>query len=162
MKTSDLLEAVRPVPSAAKEPDSGTGTGLFLGELLALGVEGTAMVGVTTPHGVDVVMARTSSSVQPCHVGASVAVMLEAGDSERSFVIGVVKNGSARDLCTGARTGSIDLGALEMVARERIVFRCGKSSISLFKDGKVMIRGTKLLNRASGVNRILGGSVQIN
>jgi hypothetical protein len=47
-------------------------------------------------------------------------------------------------------------------AREEIVLRCGKASITLTKAGKVLIRGAYLLNRSSGVNRIKGGSVQIN
>ncbi|MCK5013697.1 MAG: hypothetical protein KAS66_07745 [Candidatus Omnitrophica bacterium] len=47
-------------------------------------------------------------------------------------------------------------------AREEIILRCGKASITLTKGGKVHIRGAYLLNRSSGVNRIKGGSVQIN
>ena len=47
-------------------------------------------------------------------------------------------------------------------AREEIVLRCGKASITLTRAGKVLIRGTYLLNRSSGVNRIKGGSVQLN
>ena len=47
-------------------------------------------------------------------------------------------------------------------AKEEIVLRCGKASITLTKAGKVLIRGAYLLNRSSGVNRIRGGSVQIN
>ena len=47
-------------------------------------------------------------------------------------------------------------------AQDEIVLRCGKSSITLTKAGKVLIRGAYLLSRSSGVNRIKGGSVQIN
>ena len=47
-------------------------------------------------------------------------------------------------------------------AKEEIVLRCGKASITLTKAGKVIIRGAYLLNRSSGVNKIKGGSVQIN
>ncbi len=47
-------------------------------------------------------------------------------------------------------------------AKEQIVLKCGKASITLTRSGKVLIRGAYLLNRSSGVNRIKGGSVQIN
>ncbi len=47
-------------------------------------------------------------------------------------------------------------------AKEEIVLRCGKASITLTRAGKVLIRGAYLLSRSSGVNRIKGGSVQIN
>ena len=47
-------------------------------------------------------------------------------------------------------------------AREEVVFKCGDASITLTKAGKILIRGKYLLNRSTGVNRIMGGSVQVN
>jgi hypothetical protein len=47
-------------------------------------------------------------------------------------------------------------------AKDEVVLRCGKASITLTRAGKVLIRGEYLLSRSSGVNRIKGGSVQIN
>ncbi len=49
-----------------------------------------------------------------------------------------------------------------VTAEREIEFRCGKASITLTRAGKVIIRGAYLLSRSSGVNRIKGGSVQIN
>jgi hypothetical protein len=40
--------------------------------------------------------------------------------------------------------------------------RCGEASISLSRDGKVVIRGRHIVSHASGVNRIRGGSVELN
>ena len=57
---------------------------------------------------------------------------------------------------------TIDGKRVTFDAKEEIVLRCGKASITLTKAGKVLIRGAYLLNRSSGVNRIKGGSVQIN
>ena len=42
------------------------------------------------------------------------------------------------------------------------MLRCGKASITLTREGKVLIKGAYLSSRSSGVNRIKGGSVQIN
>ena len=56
----------------------------------------------------------------------------------------------------------IDGESITFDAKKEIVLRCGKSSITLTRAGKVLIRGAYLLNRSSGVNRIKGGSVQIN
>ena len=47
-------------------------------------------------------------------------------------------------------------------AREQLVLRCGEASITLTKAGKVLIEGTYVSSRSSGVNRIKGGSVQLN
>ncbi len=57
---------------------------------------------------------------------------------------------------------TIDGKRVTFDAKEEIVLRCGKASITLTRAGKVLIRGAYLLNRSSGVNRIKGGSVQIN
>lgn len=56
----------------------------------------------------------------------------------------------------------IDGETVTFDAKKEIVLRCGKASITLTRAGKVLIRGAYLLNRSSGVNRIKGGSVQIN
>jgi hypothetical protein len=47
-------------------------------------------------------------------------------------------------------------------ARDEIVLRCGDASITLRRDGKLMVRGAYVETRASGVNRIKGGAVKIN
>lgn len=45
---------------------------------------------------------------------------------------------------------------------KEIVLRCGKSSITLTPSGKVVIRAESILSRATGANKIKGGSVHIN
>jgi Domain of unknown function (DUF6484) len=47
-------------------------------------------------------------------------------------------------------------------AREEIVLRCGDASITLRRDGKLMVKGAYVETRATGVNRIKGGAVKIN
>jgi hypothetical protein len=56
----------------------------------------------------------------------------------------------------------VDGETVRLEAREEIVLRCGKGSITLRKDGKIAIKGTHLLSRATGVLRIKGGQVNIN
>ena len=57
---------------------------------------------------------------------------------------------------------SLDGETCLIEAKEELVLRCGEASITLSKNGKIAIRGKYILNRATGVNRILGGSVQVN
>ena len=47
-------------------------------------------------------------------------------------------------------------------AAEEIVLRCGKASITLRSNGRLVIRGTYVEMQASGTNRIKGGAVLIN
>ena len=45
---------------------------------------------------------------------------------------------------------------------DEIVLKCGDASITLKRDGKVLLRGAYVETQATGVNRIKGGSVKIN
>ncbi|MES2673551.1 MAG: DUF6484 domain-containing protein [Pseudomonadota bacterium] len=56
----------------------------------------------------------------------------------------------------------IDGKRVVIEGQEEVVLSCGESSITLTKAGKILIRGKYLVSRSSGVNRILGGSVQVN
>jgi hypothetical protein len=57
---------------------------------------------------------------------------------------------------------TIDDQRLELTAEREIVLRCGKASITLTRAGKILLRGTYLFSRSTGVNKIKGGSVQLN
>jgi hypothetical protein len=57
---------------------------------------------------------------------------------------------------------SVDGRRVEIEATDEIVLRCGQASIVLRRNGRVVIRGTYVETRSRGVNRIKGGSVQIN
>lgn len=51
---------------------------------------------------------------------------------------------------------------LVLEARKEVTLRCGKASIHLTADGRVTIRGTQVLSRSDGPNRVQGASVQLN
>ena len=61
-----------------------------------------------------------------------------------------------------ALQAKLDGEQVTLSAEKEIVLKCGKSSITLTKAGKIIIRGEYVLSRSSGVNKIKGGSVQIN
>ncbi|WP_045825361.1 DUF6484 domain-containing protein [Teredinibacter turnerae] len=46
--------------------------------------------------------------------------------------------------------------------QDEVVLKCGEASITLTKSGKIILRGKYILSRSSGVQRILGASVQVN
>jgi hypothetical protein len=47
-------------------------------------------------------------------------------------------------------------------AFDELELRCGKASITLRRNGRIVIYGTQVETRSRGVNRIKGGSVKIN
>ena len=52
--------------------------------------------------------------------------------------------------------------SLLLEAKENLTLRVGAGSITLRKDGKILIRGKDLVSRADRMNRIKGGAVSIN
>ena len=42
------------------------------------------------------------------------------------------------------------------------VIQCGKASITLRRNGKVIIKGTQVESHSTGTNRIKGGQVRVN
>lgn len=51
---------------------------------------------------------------------------------------------------------------LDFVAKDRIELRCGGSSLTMSKEGKVILKGSQVVTRASRVNKIKGAAVKIN
>jgi Domain of unknown function (DUF6484) len=56
----------------------------------------------------------------------------------------------------------VDGEVVEIEGAERVVLRCGKASIVLTKEGKILLNGTYLASESTGAHRIRGGSVEIN
>lgn len=104
--------------------------------------------------------------------GRDVALLFHGGDPNQPLIMGKIQEPQAVHLSTAegesattepsAFQANIDDERIVFNAQNEIVLRCGKASITLTRAGKVLIRGAFLLSRSSGVNRIKGGSVQIN
>src|SRR5581483_9967134 len=55
----------------------------------------------------------------------------------------------------------IDGARVRICARDEIVIACGPASITLRRNGRIVIRGTHVETRAAGTNRIRGGQVRV-
>ncbi len=51
---------------------------------------------------------------------------------------------------------------LVLSAKRKLTLRCGKSSITLHPNGKIVLRGEYILSDAEGTNRINGGRIELN
>ena len=56
----------------------------------------------------------------------------------------------------------VDGKRVRVTAQDEIVLQCGSASVTLRRNGRVVIRGTYVETRSEGTNRIKGGQVQIN
>lgn len=97
-----------------------------------------------------------------------VALAFENGDRSRPLILGLVSDrceplAEAPRLPSGvARELTIDGRVLIIDAEQELILRCGTASIHLRRDGKVVVKGTEIVSRASGANKIKGGVVNIN
>jgi hypothetical protein len=82
-----------------------------------------------------------------------VLLLFENGDRGLPIIVGVLRDGARRREPTRQ---------LVFEAGEEITIACGKSSITLRRDGRVVIKGTELVSRAAGTNKIRGAAVMIN
>ena len=139
--------------------------GVVVGTLLALADNGqTALISFPGQPGRAAVRARSLVDLHGPHIGQSVALMFEQADATRPIVMGVLRGRFGWPLAQTPATVDVDADGERMIvsAKEQLVLRCGEASITLTKSGKVVINGSYVLTRSSGVNRIKGGSVQLN
>jgi hypothetical protein len=123
-----------------------TQTAPIVGRLVALDTDTGPIVWVD-PALTDI-PARACVSLSPEDVGRDVVLLFERGDRTKPIVMGVLQQpGEPR--------------AIMLKANERLTLCCGEASVTLHQ-GKIIVRGVHVVTHASGVNRIRGGSVQIN
>lgn len=85
-----------------------------------------------------------------------VLLTFERGRSELPIVVGLLQEPAAPEVV------EVDGQRVVIDGKDEIVLRCGAASITLRRNGRVVIRGTYVETRSVGVNRIRGGSVLIN
>ena len=136
-----------------------------LGELAAVASDGTRPLVRFPVGGEAAIPARSTVDLHGAQAGACVVLVFEGGDPARPIITGVLRDdrGGWPQPAPPAQV-QIDADGQHMVvsARERLVLRCGQASITLTRAGKVLIEGAYVSSRSAGVNRIKGGSVQLN
>lgn len=135
-------------------------TGIAIGNVVGF-QDGAPLVICDGSLGADAVRARTIAALTPADVGAQVALSFEGGDLGKPLILGKIMRP------TPPQTAEVQVDdappeVLEITGEREVVLRCGKASITLTKAGKILLRGTYISSRSSGVNRIKGGSVQLN
>src|SRR6185503_13655819 len=133
--------------------------GVVIGTLLELDVIGSPRVDYPG-NGGGPLLARTACSLDSGKVGREVALLFEGGDPAKPILLGVLQRPGKPE--PKALQVQVDGETLVLTGKKEIVLRCGKASLTLTSAGKVLLRGAYVSSRSSGVNRIKGGSVQIN
>lgn len=137
---------------------------VIIGELLAITDNGKSpLIIYPGQSGTAALRARTVLDLHGVHIGQSVVLQFEGGDPSLPIVMGVLRETDNQPLEAPGHV-QLDADGARMVvsAKDQMVLQCGKASITLTKAGKVLIQGSYVSSRSTGVNRIKGGSVQLN
>jgi hypothetical protein len=135
------------------------------GVLVGFSNEGrTPLVTFAGQPGSAALAARATLDLHAAHVGSEVVLVFADGDPQQPIVMGVLRQQDTNAL--ERRPGNVEVDAdgerMIVAAREQLVLRCGRATLTLTKAGKVIIEGTYISSRATGVQRIKGGSIQLN
>ena len=154
---------------------------IIIGSIAGIDAQGQPLVDYPENPSGQPSVAMTTLGITVAYIGRNVALLFANGDALRPVIMGLIHS-PLHDLILSydARSSeqpaeaqpaspalkvddvTIDGKRIVLEGREEVVIKCGEASITLTKAGKILIRGNYVLNRASGVNRILGGSVQVN
>jgi len=139
--------------------------GAVIGVLIGFQDDGrTALVIFPGQPGDAATPARATQDVHGAHIGRDVVLVFEGADPRRPIIVGVLQRPDGAPLARQDVQTEVELDGQRTIvsAKEQLVLKCGAASITLTRAGKVLIQGTYVSNRSSGVMRIKGGSVQLN
>ena len=135
------------IPPSASEPN------VLVGCLVGLDSSGRALVEIDGRASAAPLAALCAIDTR-LEVGDSLAISFVGGDPARPLIVGRLQ--APRVQAPDSRDD------LLLEADRQVTLRCGKSSLTLTRAGKILIRGEYVSSQSSGVNRLKGGSVQIN
>jgi hypothetical protein len=98
-----------------------------------------------------------------------VLLFLNGQDSHTPIILGVIRDTvrqprpvEGASFPRPGREVLVDGKAIQVEADQEIVLRCGASSLVMRRDGKIILKGTEIVSRASEANKIKGAVVKIN
>jgi hypothetical protein len=108
--------------------------------------------------------ARTIVDCRNRPSGAELLLAFVQADPLRPVITGLIQTNTEVSPTPGSQDLRVTLDDERLLLRgdQEVRLECGQASVTLTRDGRVVIRGAQVVSQASGVNRIRGGSVQIN
>ncbi len=108
--------------------------------------------------------------VKPEYHGREALIVFENGDLEKPIILAIMENPIEKlislelseEETKEIKEATIDGERISFEAKNELILKCGKGSILIRKDGKIIVKGTNLLSRSSGSNKVKGASVGIN
>jgi len=115
--------------------------------------------------------AMTTAVISVQDVGRKVLILFERGDRRRPIVVGCLSDkavqGPAQEIAlklNRQRHDEVRVDGRQVVieAAQELLLKCGKGTILVKSDGSIVIKGTRIVSRAKGIQKIKGAAVSIN
>lgn len=136
------------------------------------GISADGSVTVSADADGPLVTARVAVPLSPAQLADAVArqqrvvVVFENGDRTLPLIVGLLQAGDLQQTAAKSTApfveADVDGRRVKVTAQDEIVLQCGPASITLRRNGRVIVRGTYVETHSDGTNRIKGGQVQIN
>lgn len=143
-----------------------------LGRLTGMSEEGLPLVDFegnpSGPVPARVLAGASTTHLEDVPVQTEVLLSFEGGQPDRPILMGLLepRKGLLRAVEAKAPalpvTASVDGQRIVLEGQDEIVLLCGEASITLRRNGRVVIRGTHIESHSSGVQRIKGAAVKVN
>lgn len=150
---------------SARAPQPHLITGVLTGTLIGFTTDSQVpLVLYAGQQGSAAIAAASIIDLHGAHIGRRVALMFEGGDPQLPMIMGLLRGNVGWPLAP--QPGQVEVHCdgerLIVSAKDQLVLRCGKASITLTRAGKILINGAYVSSRSTGTNRVTGGSVQLN
>jgi hypothetical protein len=163
----------------AEQPSAADASAVRLGQIVAAGKEAAIWVlvaGTERPVPARLGIAAPQLALeQAVETAQSVVLVLENGDPARPIIIGFIATPQSPAIEPAAQLpvstpgdhdvaidADVDSRRIHIRAQDEIVLSCGAASVTLRRNGRVIIRGTHVETHSDGTNRIKGAQVRIN
>lgn len=165
-------------PDDAQSPQTAIAPGeILIGVITGIDSQGQPLVNFPENHTGQPLPAMSTLGITVTHVGRNVALLFAKGDPKSPVIMGLIHS-PLQDLIvaydakpveeklasTALKVDEVTVDGKKVVleGKEEVVIKCGEASITLTKAGKILIHGHYVRSHSTGVNRITGGSVQVN
>ncbi len=159
----ELDSLLRAAPARTPQPAA---PAVFVGHVVSLSDGGA--IGVEFPGSGGVLTARlmtpwpAGTATPPIEIGQRVVLTFENADPTLPIILGFITPAQFSGTALQVIEADVDGKRVCILAQDEIVLQCGNASVTLRRNGRVVIRGTYVETCSEGTNRIKGGQVRIN
>jgi hypothetical protein len=170
MRSTQTNVALLPAEASDVTPDASHAQ---LATIVAIDADGSLLVLVDADGPVVTARLAVRTSVERVEMAIAhrqpAVVVFERGDRSRPLIVGFLErldmepaSKPEEPIALVCIEADADGRRVRLTAQDEIVLQCGSASVTLRRNGRVVIRGAYVETHSEGTNRIKGGQVQIN